>query len=73
MFWNNYSIGAGKTTVFNIITGDLPLTSGTASVAGYDIRTNLGDVRTITICQSFVSCMHITVHNVVTLKKLLRV
>ena len=36
--------GAGKTTTFSILTGDFTLTSGTAVVAGYDIRTNLRDV-----------------------------
>ncbi len=38
--------GAGKTTTFNILTGDLALTSGTALVAGHDIRTNIKDVST---------------------------
>ena len=38
------SPGAGKTTTFNILTGDLSMTSGTAVIAGYDIRTNLRDV-----------------------------
>ena len=37
-------VGAGKTTTFSILTGDIALTSGTAIVAGYDIRTNLRDV-----------------------------
>ena len=36
--------GAGKTTTFSILTGDIPLTSGTATVAGYDIRTSIKDV-----------------------------
>ena len=39
-----YNAGAGKTTTFSILTGDLALTSGTAIIAGYDIRTNLRDV-----------------------------
>ncbi len=30
--------GAGKTTTFNILTGDLSATSGSATIAGYDIR-----------------------------------
>ena len=37
-------VGAGKTTTFNILTGDLSMTSGTGVIAGYDIRTNLRDV-----------------------------
>ena len=36
--------GAGKTTTFKILTGDLSMTSGTLAIAGYDIRTNLRDV-----------------------------
>ena len=41
-------VGAGKTTTFSILTGDIALTSGTAIVAGYDIRTNLRDVSVYT-------------------------
>ena len=37
-------IGAGKTTTFNILTGDLSATAGTAIIAGYDIRTSLREV-----------------------------
>ncbi len=37
-------IGAGKTTTFSVITGDLSMTAGSVSVAGYDIETNLRDV-----------------------------
>ena len=37
-------VGAGKTTTFNILTGDISMTSGTGVIAGYDIRTNLRDV-----------------------------
>ncbi|KAL0278552.1 UNVERIFIED_CONTAM: hypothetical protein PYX00_000345 [Menopon gallinae] len=37
--------GAGKTTTLSILTGIYPPTSGTAVVAGYDIRTNMKDVR----------------------------
>ena len=36
--------GAGKTTTFNILTGDLSMTSGTAMIGGHDIRSNLRDV-----------------------------
>ena len=33
--------GAGKTSVFGILTGDIAMTDGTAVIAGYDIRSNL--------------------------------
>ena len=42
-----YCIGAGKTTTFKILTGDLSATSGTAAVAGYDINTSLREVRMV--------------------------
>ena len=32
-------VGAGKTTTFNILIGDISPTSGTAIISGYDIRT----------------------------------
>lgn len=44
-----YIIGAGKTTTFAVITGDLSMTSGSVSVAGYDIVTNLRDVSKVFI------------------------
>lgn len=37
--------GAGKTTVVKMLTTLLPPTRGTASVAGFDIRKNAGEVR----------------------------
>ena len=37
--------GAGKTTTFKILTGDISMTSGTAVIAGYDIRTQLRKVQ----------------------------
>ena len=37
--------GAGKTTTFKILTGDISMTSGTAAIAGYDIRTQLRQVQ----------------------------
>lgn len=42
--FSNY-VGAGKTTTFKILTGGLSMSSGTAVVAGYDIRTSLRAVR----------------------------
>ncbi|XP_077973323.1 cholesterol transporter ABCA5-like isoform X3 [Styela clava] len=38
--------GAGKTTIFNILTGFVPATSGSASVYGYDVK-NLDDMEEI--------------------------
>ncbi|PFX17779.1 ATP-binding cassette sub-family A member 3 [Stylophora pistillata] len=37
--------GAGKTTTFRMLTGDETMTSGTALVEGFDIRTNMNKVR----------------------------
>jgi ABC-2 type transport system ATP-binding protein len=37
--------GAGKTTTMRILTGYLPATSGSARVAGYDVRSQSLDVR----------------------------
>lgn len=39
-----FSVGAGKTTAFRMLTGDLSLTSGTAVIAGFDIVTDLRKV-----------------------------
>ncbi|XP_032366681.1 retinal-specific phospholipid-transporting ATPase ABCA4 isoform X4 [Etheostoma spectabile] len=36
--------GAGKTTMFKMLTGDIDVTSGEASVAGHSILTNILDV-----------------------------
>ena len=36
--------GAGKTTTFRMLTGDETMTSGTALVEGFDIRTNMNKV-----------------------------
>ncbi|KAM6900621.1 retinal-specific phospholipid-transporting ATPase ABCA4a [Xenentodon cancila] len=36
--------GAGKTTIFKMLTGDIHVTSGDASVAGHSILTNILDV-----------------------------
>ena len=43
----NLLLGAGKTTTFSILTGDIAPTSGTAVIAGYDIRTDLRKVYTV--------------------------
>ena len=36
--------GAGKTTTFSILTGDFPMTSGTAIIDGFDVTTHLREV-----------------------------
>jgi len=42
-------LGAGKTTTFNMLTGDIRPSSGTAIVAGYDI---VSDIRKVQISTS---------------------
>ena len=37
-------LGAGKTTTFSMLTGDLSITEGTAFMDGFDIQTNLREV-----------------------------
>jgi len=37
--------GAGKTTTFNMLTGDIRPSSGTALIAGYDITTDIRKVK----------------------------
>ena len=39
-----YCSGAGKTTTFGMLTGEFPITSGTAIIDGFDVSTNLRDV-----------------------------
>ena len=41
--------GAGKTTTFNILIGDTTPTSGTAIIAGRDIRTDRRKVYSATV------------------------
>ena len=38
------TIGAGKTTTFKVLTGDIRPSSGTATIAGYDI---ISDIRKV--------------------------
>ena len=38
------SLGAGKTTTFNMLTGDIRPSSGTALIAGHDITTDIREV-----------------------------
>ena len=37
--------GAGKTTTFRILTGDETMTSGSAIIDGFDVVTDVADVR----------------------------
>ena len=37
--------GAGKTTTFRMLTGDLSATSGHATIAGFDVATEFREVR----------------------------
>ncbi len=37
--------GAGKTTTISMLTGLFPPTSGTARIGGYDITTQMGQVK----------------------------
>ena len=39
--------GAGKTTTFKILTGDETMTSGSASIDGFDVIQDLAEVRKI--------------------------
>ena len=48
--WFINALGAGKTTTFSMLTGDISPTSGTAIISGYDIRTDLRKVRRDDIC-----------------------
>lgn len=44
MRWLIWSSGAGKTTTFSMLTGDINATRGTAIISGFDIRTDLRKV-----------------------------
>ena len=37
-------LGAGKTTTFSMLTGDLSITEGTAFLDGFNMQTNLREV-----------------------------
>eukprot|EP00475_Leptophrys_vorax_P005669 TRINITY_DN13418_c0_g1_i1.p1 TRINITY_DN13418_c0_g1~~TRINITY_DN13418_c0_g1_i1.p1 ORF type:complete len:835 (+),score=191.20 TRINITY_DN13418_c0_g1_i1:75-2507(+) len=39
--------GAGKTTTMSILTGDFPATSGAATIAGFDIKSQMAKVRQV--------------------------
>jgi ABC-2 type transport system ATP-binding protein len=39
--------GAGKTTIINILTGIIQPTTGTVNVGGYDVQTNLKEIKTL--------------------------
>ena len=38
-------IGAGKTTTFGMLTGELGITDGTAYLNGYNLQTNLREIQ----------------------------
>ena len=44
--------GAGKTTTFSILTGDLSPSDGTAFISGYDIRTDIRHVCTYVLAST---------------------
>ena len=52
-FYNHYTPGAGKTTTFNMLTGDIRPSSGTSIIAGYDITTDIREV-----CTSVDECIY---------------
>ncbi|XP_074649372.1 phospholipid-transporting ATPase ABCA3-like isoform X2 [Tubulanus polymorphus] len=56
--------GAGKTTTMSMLTGFIPSTSGTAKVNGYDIRTDITNVRrSLGLCpQHDILFDHLTVY-----------
>ena len=47
--------GAGKTTTFRMLTGELGMSSGTAYIAGLDIRKDMNKIRSkIGYCPQYV-------------------
>ncbi|XP_063687941.1 phospholipid-transporting ATPase ABCA3-like isoform X2 [Bolinopsis microptera] len=53
--------GAGKTSTFKMLTGDLPISSGSATICGYDVTTDINSARKfIGYCpqfDAFIECM----------------
>ena len=48
---NLYNVGAGKSTLISILTGLYEATSGSATLAGYNIKTDTANVyQSIGIC-----------------------
>eukprot|EP00825_Cyclidium_porcatum_P006564 TRINITY_DN13269_c0_g1_i2.p1 TRINITY_DN13269_c0_g1~~TRINITY_DN13269_c0_g1_i2.p1 ORF type:complete len:358 (-),score=55.42 TRINITY_DN13269_c0_g1_i2:259-1332(-) len=46
--------GAGKSTIINILTGQLSLSKGSVQIYGYDIQQSIGDIRQILgVCPQF--------------------
>ena len=48
---NCYTAGAGKTTTFNMLTGDTRPSSGTATIAGYDV---ISDIRKVVLLHTLI-------------------
>ena len=56
-------LGAGKTTTFKMLTGDIRPSSGTATIAGYDIISDIRQVQQhIGYCPQ-VRIMYITMYS----------
>ena len=51
----NVTLGAGKTTTFNMLTGDIRPSSGTANIAGHDITSDIREVCILVHCVSAVT------------------
>lgn len=45
LFFDAFARAAGKTTTISMLTGALSPTSGTATIAGKDIRTEMSQIR----------------------------
>jgi len=45
MLYFSHHSGAGKTTTFGMLTGELGITDGTAFLDGFNIQSNLNDVQ----------------------------
>ena len=53
--------GAGKTTTFKMLTGDIRPSSGTATIAGYDITTNIREVCWCSMCVCIVNAINVII------------